>query len=261
MAMRRWSAPEHSSIESEMPRPKFTGLQGEYLSFIDAYGRVHGRAPAEVDLQRHFGVTPPSVHQMILTLEKKGLINRTAGVARSIELRVSSADLSPLAREPLHGRTRPTSAAASERRPRPVTKATKAKARTAHQTKPDPAAEYIDSSLMSQRLRHDRHVSALIDGRYGVYRVQAKVTRRVDGDCTCPSDMWPCKHVRALRATWEQNPSSFFDVRAFLRSLNTRDKAELVDAIGRIVASYPQALALLGVQGFDDEGDDSNDDD
>jgi hypothetical protein len=192
---------------------------------------------------------------MILTLERKGLISRTAGVARSIELRVSSAELPPLAREPLRGGTRPMSAVASDRRPRPATNATKAAANsTAQRTKPDPATEYIDSSLMSQRLRHDRHVSALIDGRYGVYRVQAKLTRRVDGDCTCSSDTRPCKHVRALRATWQQNPSSFFDVRAFLRSLRSRDKAELVDAIGRIVASYPQVLALLGVHGFDDRG-------
>ena len=33
-----------------------------------------GRPPAEADLQRHFGVTPPSVHQMVLTLERAGLI-------------------------------------------------------------------------------------------------------------------------------------------------------------------------------------------
>ncbi len=259
MGIKPWRASGRSLIESEMPRPKFTGVQGQYLSFIDAYGRIHGRAPAEVDLQRHFGVTPPSVHQMILALERKGLITRTAGVARSIELRVSSEELPPLAHEPLRGGTRSTSAVASYRRPRPATKTTVAN-RTAKRTKLDPATEYIDSSLMSQRLRHDRHVSALIDGRYGVYRVQAKLTRRVDGDCTCPSDIWPCKHVRALHATWARNPSSFFDVMAFLRSLDTRDKAELVDAIGRIVASYPQTLALLGVQGFNDETDDSGDD-
>jgi Mn-dependent DtxR family transcriptional regulator len=34
------------------------------------------RPPAEADLQRHFGVSPPSVHQMILTLERRGLIKR-----------------------------------------------------------------------------------------------------------------------------------------------------------------------------------------
>lgn len=124
------------------------------------------------------------------------------------------------------------------------------------QPKPDPAIEYIDSSPVRQRLRHRHHVSAVIDGRYGVYRTQAKLTRQVHGECTCPSDSWPCKHVRALRATWERNPSSFFDVRAFLRSLETREKAELVDAITRIVARHPRVLALLGVQGFDDEDSD-----
>jgi len=33
-------------------------------------------------------VTPPSVHQMILTLERAGLIRRQPGVARSIEVLV-----------------------------------------------------------------------------------------------------------------------------------------------------------------------------
>ena len=39
-------------------------------------------------MQRHFQVSPPSVHQMVLTLERAGLIRRTPGVARSIELLV-----------------------------------------------------------------------------------------------------------------------------------------------------------------------------
>ena len=47
--------------------PRFTPKQGQYLAFIDAYTRVHRRPPAEHEMQRHFGVTPPSVHQMILT--------------------------------------------------------------------------------------------------------------------------------------------------------------------------------------------------
>ena len=64
----------------------FTPKQGQYLAFIDAYTRVHGRAPAEADMQRHFRVSPPSVHQMVLCLERAGLIRRQAGVARSIEL-------------------------------------------------------------------------------------------------------------------------------------------------------------------------------
>jgi len=69
--------------------PSFTDKQGQYLAFIDAYTRVNGRPPAEADMQRHFRVTPPSVHQMVLTLERAGLIRRQCGLARSIEVLVS----------------------------------------------------------------------------------------------------------------------------------------------------------------------------
>ena len=74
-------------------RPGFTPKQGQYLAFIDAYARVHRRPPAEADMQRYFGVTPPSVHQMILTLEHTGLIRRRPGVPRSIEILVPPEDL------------------------------------------------------------------------------------------------------------------------------------------------------------------------
>jgi DNA-binding MarR family transcriptional regulator len=73
--------------------PSFTPKQGQYLAFIDAYTRVNRRPPAEADIQRHFGVTPPSVHQMILTLERAGFIRRQPGVARSIEVLIPSEDL------------------------------------------------------------------------------------------------------------------------------------------------------------------------
>jgi len=56
--------------------------------------------------------------------------------------------------------------------------------------------------------------------------------------------------VRALRATWERNPDSFFDVRAFLRSLDAYQKPQLIEAIGRIIAAFPPALGELGVLGF-----------
>jgi Mn-dependent DtxR family transcriptional regulator len=63
-----------------------TPKQGQYLAFIYAYTRVLRRPPAEADIQKYFEVTPPSVHQMLITLEGKGLIRRKPGVARSIEL-------------------------------------------------------------------------------------------------------------------------------------------------------------------------------
>ena len=65
-------------------RPGFTPRQGQYLAFIHAYRRLHGRAPAEADIQRIFRVSPPSVHQMLLTLGRAGLISRQPGGARSV---------------------------------------------------------------------------------------------------------------------------------------------------------------------------------
>src|SRR5215217_7231327 len=70
------------------PGASFTDRQGQYLAFIDAYTRVNGRPPAEADMQRHFRVSPPSVHQMVLTLEREGWIRKKPGLARSIEVLV-----------------------------------------------------------------------------------------------------------------------------------------------------------------------------
>ena len=52
-----------------------------YLAFIHLYTRLHRRPPAETDMQEYFRVTPPSVHQMVLTLERAGFIRRDAAGA------------------------------------------------------------------------------------------------------------------------------------------------------------------------------------
>jgi DNA-binding MarR family transcriptional regulator len=62
-----------------------TPKQGQYLAFIHLYTRLHRRTPAE-DMQEYFRVSPPSVHQMVLTLEWRGFIRRQPRVARSIEI-------------------------------------------------------------------------------------------------------------------------------------------------------------------------------
>jgi Mn-dependent DtxR family transcriptional regulator len=56
------------------------------LVFIYVYTRLNRRVPAEIDMQRYFQVSPPSVHQMVLALEREGFIRRQPGVARSIEM-------------------------------------------------------------------------------------------------------------------------------------------------------------------------------
>ena len=76
------------------PHPRgFTQKQGQYLAFIYVYSRIFRQAPAEADMQRHFRVTPPSVHHMVLALERAGLIQRQPGVARSIQLLVQPEQL------------------------------------------------------------------------------------------------------------------------------------------------------------------------
>lgn len=69
--------------------PPFTDVQGQYLAFIYAYSKLNRRPPAEADMQRFFEVTAPSVHKMILTLERKGFISRQAGISRSITVLLS----------------------------------------------------------------------------------------------------------------------------------------------------------------------------
>ena len=89
--MNQTNAPGHPHREN-----KVTPKQGQYLAFIHAYMQINRRAPAEADMQRYFQVTPPSVHQMVLTLERAGLIKRKPGEARSIKLQVDPENLPPL---------------------------------------------------------------------------------------------------------------------------------------------------------------------
>ncbi|MGZ3502844.1 MAG: LexA family protein [Gemmatimonadaceae bacterium] len=78
------------------PAKTFTPKQGHYLAFIHLYTRLHRRPPAETDIQEYFRVNPPSVHQMVLTLERASFIARQPGVARSIQLLVDPGQLPEL---------------------------------------------------------------------------------------------------------------------------------------------------------------------
>ena len=78
------------------PAKTFTSKQGQYLAFIHLYTRLHRRPPAETDMQEYFRVSPPSVHQMVLTLERAGFIRRQPRTPRSIELLVDPGQLPEL---------------------------------------------------------------------------------------------------------------------------------------------------------------------
>ena len=77
-------------------KKRYTDKQGQYLAFIYYYTKLNGRAPAEADMQRYFRVTPPSVHQMVLTLESNGFIERIPGQGRSIRLLLAREELPDL---------------------------------------------------------------------------------------------------------------------------------------------------------------------
>ena len=75
---------------------KITSKQRQYLAFIYYYTKINGRSPAQHDMQKYFQVTPPAVHNMILTLEKKGFITKIPHQPRSIKLLVSRAEIPDL---------------------------------------------------------------------------------------------------------------------------------------------------------------------
>ena len=82
--------PERSS------HPAYTATQGQYLAFIYYYTKLHRRPPAERDMYLYFRTSPSAVHQMVVTLDRKGFIERTLGQGRSIRLLLARGDIPDL---------------------------------------------------------------------------------------------------------------------------------------------------------------------
>ncbi len=77
-------------------KPPFTDKQGQYLAFIHHYTLINRRPPAEADMEVYFRVTPPSVHRMVVELERRGLIRRVPRQSRSIQVCLPPDALPPL---------------------------------------------------------------------------------------------------------------------------------------------------------------------
>ena len=75
---------------------KYTQRQGQYLAFIYYYSKIQGQPPAEADMQQYFKVTGPTVHQMVLSLEKRGLIARVPGQPRTLQVLLAPEELPDL---------------------------------------------------------------------------------------------------------------------------------------------------------------------
>ena len=138
---------------------RFTPKQGAYLSFISHYAKLHGRSPSEAEMQQFFMVSPPSVHQMVMTLERRGLLARRPGVARSLRVLVSAEELPSLdgvrARvglpvdAPPHGAKRPVEVAEGVTAPRRAEKNT-SNDESEHNCRPD--AGYVPDAKTAMKI-------------------------------------------------------------------------------------------------------------
>src|SRR6266849_1141288 len=76
-----------------------TRLHAQAGAILGLHPRLHAGARPAAGRSRFamiLPVTPPSVHQMVLTLERSGLIRRQPGIARSIKVLVDPEALPPL---------------------------------------------------------------------------------------------------------------------------------------------------------------------
>lgn len=93
-----WATHGHTAAEviaerADAAKP-FIGLQ------TTRPGGIVRKDGGGVAMQRYFQITPPSVHSMVLTLERRGFIQRVPGQARSFTLLVPPESLPPLNRIP-----------------------------------------------------------------------------------------------------------------------------------------------------------------
>jgi Uma2 family endonuclease len=84
-----WGEPKNATCLKMTPR------QAEFLAFIHAYTKIHRRPPAEHEICSRLSLSPPSVHDAIMRMEKAGLIARTPRQARSITILVPERDIPP----------------------------------------------------------------------------------------------------------------------------------------------------------------------
>jgi hypothetical protein len=95
----RGSTNSKKDASKEPPALPFTPRQGQFLAYIRDYTRLHRQAPSEAEIAAYFNLTPASAHGMIVTLEKRGFIEKTPHEARSIRLKAPSAAAPPLEEE------------------------------------------------------------------------------------------------------------------------------------------------------------------
>jgi SOS-response transcriptional repressor LexA len=61
-----------------------TARQTQALRYIRDYIHLHDRSPSEEELARHLGISAPAAHDLVIRMERSGLVRRKPGAARSV---------------------------------------------------------------------------------------------------------------------------------------------------------------------------------
>jgi len=110
-------------------------------------------------------------------------------------------------------------------------------------------AEYVDSGLMTHRIKTAKMLICRIEGNFGTYHTTYDLSKSGEKtDCTCPAEYWPCKHSLALTETYEIVPETFIDIKAILKEIQRKTKPELLEIIKKIIQYAPESLAALGIR-------------
>lgn len=113
-------------------------------------------------------------------------------------------------------------------------------------------AEYVDSELMTHRMKIDKMLICRIQGNFGTYQTTYDLSKGGGKtDCTCPAEYWPCKHSLALAETYEITPESFINIEEVLKEIQRKTKPELLEIIKKMIQYAPESLSVLGIEGFE----------
>jgi uncharacterized Zn finger protein len=109
----------------------------------------------------------------------------------------------------------------------------------------------------THRLLSGSVISGDVAGPHGVLRVSLTVgDSTLTPACRCTSHPGFCRHAIALGLTYIEEPQSFYNLRTLAAQLGQCSHGELVELILQMGTRYPQALGMLGVEGFEEEEDD-----
>lgn len=127
----------------------------------------------------------------------------------------------------------------------------------AKRTLGDRIAEYVNSELMTHRIKIGTMLICQIKGNFGIYQTSFDLGKKGEKTgCTCPAEYWPCKHSHALAETYRIAPETFIDIEDVLKKIQNKTKSELLEIIKKMIQRAPECLSVLGIGKFESDEED-----